>query len=193
LRQGVGRLRPAAHGHHNAALGIEFDDHVGAFVDGPDVVPRVDSDGVSEHESVEAFADLADEGPGLVELEEARPLAPCEDEDVSLRIAGDADAFAGVQVGGKLQKVGHGFEGNLGYVLSFGAGSERSGRQVPTAGWGLGKRDGSRQQQADHFSHRWPPAVSASILQSAVLLRMKRFTTNLPDKGFRLDAARRRH
>ena len=54
--------RAGGPGHHDAAFGIELDDHVGAFVDGPDIVLGVDAHGVSEDEAVEAFADLADEG-----------------------------------------------------------------------------------------------------------------------------------
>ncbi len=97
--QRVRRFRPPAQRHHHAAFGVELDDHVRAFVHGPDVVLRIDAHRVREHEAVQALADFADEGALLIEFEQARPLAARVDEDVSLGVGGDADAFAEVEVG----------------------------------------------------------------------------------------------
>ena len=58
-RHAVDRFRPVAQHHHHPSFGIELDDHVGAFVDGPDVVLRIDADRVGERETVQPFADLA--------------------------------------------------------------------------------------------------------------------------------------
>ena len=44
-------FRPAAQHHHHAAFGIELDDHVDAFVDGPDIVLRIDAHRVGERRS----------------------------------------------------------------------------------------------------------------------------------------------
>ena len=58
-RHAFDRFRPAAQHHHHAPFGVELDDHVGAFVHGPDVVLRIDAHGVREREAVQSFADLA--------------------------------------------------------------------------------------------------------------------------------------
>ena len=65
-------------------------------------------------EAVEALADLADELAVLIELEEPRVAAAREDEDVSLRIPRDADAFAKIQIGRQRQEVRHRFVGDVG-------------------------------------------------------------------------------
>ncbi len=56
----LNRFRPMTEQHHDAPFGIELDHHVGAFVDGPDVVLRIHPDSVSEREAVQTFADFAD-------------------------------------------------------------------------------------------------------------------------------------
>ena len=71
----VDRFRLAAHRHHDAALGIELDDHVRSFVDDPDVVLWIDAHRVREDEAVEALADLADELARRIELEQPRGAA----------------------------------------------------------------------------------------------------------------------
>ena len=101
-----------------------------AFVHGPDVVLRVDAHRVREREAVEALADLAQVVALGVELEEARGLAARVDEDVSLGIGGDADAFAQVEVGRQLQEIRRRVERDLRNVLCFGAGVELRRRQA---------------------------------------------------------------
>ena len=114
------RLGPPAEHHHDAALGVELDDHVRPLVHDPDVVVLVDADRVRELEAVEALADLADEVAVLVELEQARVAAARVDEDVALRIGGDADALAEIQVRRQLEEVRHRRERDLGNVLGLG-------------------------------------------------------------------------
>ena len=57
----VERLRLAPDRHDDAAVGIELDDHVRAFVHHPDVVLAIDAYRVGEDEPVALLADLADE------------------------------------------------------------------------------------------------------------------------------------
>ncbi len=57
----VGGFLFAAENHDDAAFGVEFDDHVRAFVGDPDVVVLVDLDGVGEGPSVKMMADFAQE------------------------------------------------------------------------------------------------------------------------------------
>src|SRR6185369_2541095 len=68
----IGRLFLAAEHPDDAPLWVEAHDHVRAFVDGPDVIVRVDAYAVRFGPRVEALADLADEFPVLIELEELR-------------------------------------------------------------------------------------------------------------------------
>ncbi len=63
---------------------------------------RIDSHRVSKHEAVETFTDLADIFSLRIEFEQTRTLASRINEDVSFGVRGDADAFAEVQVRGKL-------------------------------------------------------------------------------------------
>jgi len=125
----VDRLRLAADRHQDAAVLVELHDQVGGLVNHPDVVLRVDTDDVREHEAVDADPDLADEGALVVELEQARAAVredarPAErggrrprarvDEDVALRVGGDARHFTEIQLVGQLQEVRHRVERNLG-------------------------------------------------------------------------------
>ena len=68
----VGGFGAASKDPDDAAGRIELDDHVGAFVDGPDVVVLVDAHGVSFGPGVEALADLAQEFTLRPELEQLR-------------------------------------------------------------------------------------------------------------------------
>jgi hypothetical protein len=114
------RLRLAAHRHGNAAVGREFEDHVRSAIDNPDVVLRVDLDGLGEQERIDALADLAHELAVTVELEQAR-AAVREDarasrggicagasvhEDVALRGGGDPGDLAQIHAVGELQEIG---------------------------------------------------------------------------------------
>jgi hypothetical protein len=67
----VRRFQPAAKNPHDAAGRVELDDHVGAFVDGPNIVVLVDAHRVSEGPAVEALANFAEEfsvGPEFEQL-----------------------------------------------------------------------------------------------------------------------------
>src|SRR5437870_3182160 len=77
-------------------FGIELDDHVRSLVHGPDVVLRIDSYRMREHESIKALADLAYVAPILVEFKQPRILAARVNKNMSLRIRRDANAFAEV-------------------------------------------------------------------------------------------------
>jgi len=66
----------AAEDHDDAAFGIEFDDHVGAFIGDPDVVVLIDLDGVREGPGVEMVADLAEKFPSGVNSRSCAALAP---------------------------------------------------------------------------------------------------------------------
>ena len=85
---------------------------------------------VRERKAVEPFADLAHVVPLRVEFEQARGLAARVDEDVSLGIGGDADAFAQVQVGRQLQEIRRRVERDLRNVLRFRPGVELRLRQA---------------------------------------------------------------
>jgi hypothetical protein len=77
-RRGPGRrwnadrhgLRLAPEDHQHTPVLPELDDLVRSFVDDPDVVLRVDADGMGDEERVDALADLADEVAARVELKQ---------------------------------------------------------------------------------------------------------------------------
>ena len=125
----VDRLGTMPQHHHHASGRVELDDHVGAFVDGPDVVLRIDADGVGELEAVQPFADFANEVARLVELEQAGVLAARVDEHVALGIGRDADAFAQIKTGRQLHEVGDGFVRDFGNVLRLGFQAKLGGRE----------------------------------------------------------------
>ena len=135
------RLGPAAEEHGHAAPGVELDDHVGSFVDRPDVVFGIDPHRMRHRETVQAPSDLPHEGSRGVELEEPRGLAaPGVDEDVILRVPSDADTLSHVEVGRQLQEVQLRPERDLGRRrVGFG----RRRRNVP-----LGF-DGKRAEQSN--------------------------------------------
>ena len=83
-RQLVERIRTLAEHHQQPSIGAEFLDHVGAFIDGPDVVVLVDADRVREREAVAANTEFLDERAGLIELEQSCLAAADVDEDVAL-------------------------------------------------------------------------------------------------------------
>ena len=82
--------RPAAEHHQKFALRAELRDGVRAFVDRPDIVLRIDADGVREFKTVIALADFLDEIAVLIELPKARVRAAVIDEDVALGICRDS-------------------------------------------------------------------------------------------------------
>ena len=99
------RIGPLAEHHQDLPVGAELRDDVGALVDRPDVVVLVDAHRVRERHAVAAGAELLDERPRLIELEEARLAAAREHEDVALRVGGDADGFTHVQPRGHLHEI----------------------------------------------------------------------------------------
>ncbi len=125
----VGGLLLAAEDHHDAALRIELDDHVGAFVGNPDVVFLVDANRMRERPGVEVVADFAEEFSVGSEFEElggggsvgwAGGAATGEDEDVTFGIDSDAYGFAEVQVSGKLEEVRDGVVADFGDLRLLG-------------------------------------------------------------------------
>src|SRR5262245_61326779 len=104
-REPLDRLGPPADHHRHAAVRRELDHHVRTFIDRPDVVLAIDSDRMREFEPVQALADLAYEGPVLIELEQSRVAAARIDEDVALGIRRNSNAFAEIKIGWKLQEV----------------------------------------------------------------------------------------
>ena len=103
------RFRLAPEHQRDAALGVELHDLVGALVDRPDVVLRIDAQAERGVEAVDVLAPLAHELAAGVELEQARAVAVERavvaergvgmpgarvDEDLALRIGADAADFA---------------------------------------------------------------------------------------------------
>src|SRR5439155_12139943 len=72
----VNGWRPPPDHHQHLALRAELGDQIGTLIDSPDVVVLVDANRVGEFEAVVALPDLPEEGAVLVELEEARRVAP---------------------------------------------------------------------------------------------------------------------
>ena len=116
VREHVDRILAAADRHQHLALGAELDEHVGAFVDRPDVVLRVHADRVRERKAVVVAADLADEGALRRVLEEPRLVGAMVDVDVALRIRRDAHVLAGVDAGRVLEEIRHRFVRNHRHV-----------------------------------------------------------------------------
>ena len=102
-----------------------------------------------ELEAVEPLADLLDVGAVLIELEDARVAAPRVDEDVALRVGGDADAFTEIQIGRQLEEVGHRGKGNLGHVLGLGLGLRRDGRRRDRDAAAEENRGNHRREEGD--------------------------------------------
>ena len=126
MRALVGGLGLAAEHHHHAALGIELDDHVRAFIDGPEVVLRVDSDRVREGPGVQVVADFAHELAILIELKDLRGggsvrraggVATREHVNLALGIHGDPGGFTKVQIVGQLEEIRIGVERDFGHGL----------------------------------------------------------------------------
>ena len=111
----IGRFLATAINLAHAPLRIEPDDHVRTFVNRPDVVAAVDSDGVRKGPAVQVLADLADElavRPEFKELCGSRAVGRTggavrarEDEQVSLRVHRNAGDFAEVHPVGELEEV----------------------------------------------------------------------------------------
>src|ERR1700681_1314061 len=78
----VNRRRPAAEHHEELALRAELRDGVRAFVDGPDVVLRIDADRVRELEAVITLADFLEVVAVLIEFPQPGVGAAVVDEDM---------------------------------------------------------------------------------------------------------------
>ena len=127
MRIFVGRFGLAAEHHHDASLRIELDDHVRAFIDGPEIVLAIDPDGVREGPGVQVLADFAEEFAVLIEQKDlggggsvrgAGGVAAREDVDLALRIDRDAGGFAEVQIVGEFEEIGIRVEGDFGNALA---------------------------------------------------------------------------
>src|SRR5215813_1327772 len=108
--------------HRDASVGRELHDHVGSLVDDPDVVVAVYAHGMRVREGVEVLPDFAHEVAVSIEFQELRRgsaerrsgrAAAREDEDVMLRVDGDARHLAEVDVRRQLEELGIGIEGNV--------------------------------------------------------------------------------
>ena len=123
LRSLVGRFLLAPEDHLHAALGIELDHHVRAFVDGPKVIVFVEADGVREGPGVEIMSDFANVISVRPEFENLRGggaiggaggVAARKDEDMILRVHGHARGLTQIQVGRKLEEIGNRLIGDFG-------------------------------------------------------------------------------
>src|SRR5258706_8566123 len=123
----IGRFRPASEDPYYPACLIELDNHVGALVDGPDIVVLVDSYGVGLGPGVEAFPDFAYELAFGTEFEQLRRRAAIgrtvgavrtrEHEDVALGINGHARNLAKIHARRQRGKIRNGIELNFGHIL----------------------------------------------------------------------------
>ena len=99
------RIFTPANGHQHLALGAELDQHVGALVHRPDVVLGVDAHGMRKGKAVVAAANLADEHAERAVFEQPRLVGAVIDEDVALRVGGNAHVLAGVNPRRVLEEV----------------------------------------------------------------------------------------
>ena len=118
----IGSFFLAPKHHHDAAFGIELDDHVRTLVDGPDVVIFINANHVRERPRVKVLADFPNVFSVLVELEQlggsggicrSRRASAMEHEDVSLGICCDSGNLTEIQVRRQLQEVHVRVERNL--------------------------------------------------------------------------------
>ena len=123
----VGRFLPAPEHPNYATRLIKFDNHVGAFVDGPDVVVLVNAHAMGFRPRVKAFANFTQEFAFRTELQQLRrrgaiggtsgAIGTREDEDVALGIDGHARNLAKVHPGRQLGEIRDGIVGDFWYVL----------------------------------------------------------------------------
>ena len=75
MRQGPSAVRSfllAAEHPHDAALRVKLDDHVRAFVDGPDIIVLINADTMRFRPGIQTLADFARKIAALIELEQLR-------------------------------------------------------------------------------------------------------------------------
>src|SRR5262249_52654169 len=117
-------LPPKNHGH--SSFGIELDYHVGAFIDGPDVVVLIHADRMRVRPRVQVVTDfpqILTVGAKLEYLRCGRSVSrscnvpAIENENMSLGINGDTGCFAKMQISRQLEKVGHRIIGDFRYGL----------------------------------------------------------------------------
>ena len=111
------RRWPVPQHHQHLSVGAELGDHVGALVDGPDVVVLIDAHRMREFEAVIAAADFLEKVAALVEFEQPRVGAAVIHEDVALGVGRHRDRFAQVLARRQFQKVRHRREWNLRHIL----------------------------------------------------------------------------
>ena len=149
--------RPAAEHHQHLALGAELGDHVGALVDRPDIVLRIDAHRMGELEAVIALADFLEEVAVLIELEQPRVGAAVIDEDMALRVGRDGDGFAEILARRQLQEIRHRGVGNLRHVLRLGLLLGQGGSGTQHQGGGRQVREtafhGVLPKNCDEFAH----------------------------------------
>ncbi|MEI9923399.1 MAG: hypothetical protein WDN50_07605 [Bradyrhizobium sp.] len=111
----LGGFLAAAEHPLDAAGRIKPDDHVGALVDGPDVVVHVDAHAVGKGPGIETLADLADEIALGGEFEQlgcgrrigwtAGAIGAREHEDVALGVHGHTGHFAKIHAVRQLREI----------------------------------------------------------------------------------------
>ena len=158
-------LALAAEDPIHMTLGGEPEDHVRSLVDDPDVVLRIDANGMCVGPRIQVLADLTDEVAVGVELEELRGrghvgrsdrVAAREHEDMPPRIDRHSSDLTEVDVVGQFQRIGHRLEGKLRNHLR----ERRSHRQA--------EHDG-RKKNTFHQTPPWEfseDAHSTSVVQN---------------------------
>ena len=111
----VGCFLLAAEDHRHAALRVELDDHVRAFIRYPDVLFRIDLDRMAVRPCVQIVAYLANVPAVRAELEKlrggrrvrrTRGIAARQNENMSLAVDGHAGCFSKIDIRRKLQEIG---------------------------------------------------------------------------------------
>jgi hypothetical protein len=123
------------------------------FIDGPDVVLRVDADRMRERKAVVVASDLAGEIALGVVLEDACLVGAVINVDIALRIGGNSHVLAGVDAGGVLEEVRNRLVRNRGNVLNGRPALRRERSQNRHHGDERGQRD-DELETAPHCSLR---------------------------------------
>src|SRR6516165_1638455 len=111
----ISRLLSATEHPHDAALRSQFDDHIGALVDGPDVVFPVDAHAMSKRPPVQLFRNLSYVFALRAEFQQlcggwpvGRTIGTIrtrEHEDVTLRIDSHTCDLAKIHAVGQLEEI----------------------------------------------------------------------------------------
>ena len=139
----VGAFGAASENHDDAARLVELDDHVGTFVDGPDVVVLIDAHAVGFGPGVKTLADFTQVRAVGAELKKLRrrrrvggtvgAVGSREHEDVPLGIDGHARDLAEIHSGRKLEEIRNGVKSKFRHaLLREQRRSEQHGQQEKT-------------------------------------------------------------